>query len=172
MASSRVPERLTWAVELLDIDPEDQVLEIGCGPGVAVALVCERLAGGRITALDRSAVAISRATQRNAEHVASGKAVLRQVDLAELAPTGQRFDKIFAVNVNLFWVRAADAELRRIKELLRPGGVLHLVYEPPSQKRATQVADTVTRVLADHGFATEVRIGSQPSLLSITARPT
>jgi len=111
MSSRSVPRRVHWAVQLLDVFSGDEILEIGCGPGVAVSLVCDRLAGGRITAVDRSAIAIQRATHRNAGHVASGKAVLRQADLAGLALGGQHFDKVFAINVNLFWARPADAEL-------------------------------------------------------------
>ena len=54
MVDPRVPERLRWAVQLLDISPHDDILEIG--PGGSVSLICEQLAAGRITiATPRSA---------------------------------------------------------------------------------------------------------------------
>ncbi|HEX3211952.1 MAG TPA: methyltransferase domain-containing protein, partial [Actinomycetota bacterium] len=80
-----VPERIRWAVQVLDPAPGDQLLEIGCGPGVAVAAVCQRLRDGRVVAIDRSATAIARATRRNADCIASGRAVLRAVALEDLA---------------------------------------------------------------------------------------
>lgn len=175
MVDPSVPERLRWAVQLLDIAPADEILEIGSGPGVSVSLVCGQLADGHITAIDRSATAVQRATKRNADYVASGKAVVHQLDLADVelvrwALAGQRFDKVFAVNVNLFWVRPADAELQLIKDLLGPGGVVHLVYEPPGKQQASRVAEAVTAALANRGFATASTIARSPSLLSISGR--
>ena len=49
-----VSERLRTIVEQLEIEPDDCVLEIGCGHGVAAAFVCERLEDGHLTAIDRS----------------------------------------------------------------------------------------------------------------------
>jgi predicted O-methyltransferase YrrM len=150
MVDPRVPERLRWVVQLLDTSPNDEILEIGPGPGVSVSLVCGQLAAWRITAIERSATAIQRATKRNADHVASGKAVFQHLDLANVdlvrrALSGQRFDKVFAVTINLFRARLADAELQLIKDLLRPGSVVHLVYETPGEEQASRVANSLRR---------------------------
>jgi protein-L-isoaspartate O-methyltransferase len=40
-----IQERIRWAVETLDPGPTDHVLEVGCGPGVAAAPICDLPAG-------------------------------------------------------------------------------------------------------------------------------
>jgi SAM-dependent methyltransferase len=65
---SRASERQRRAVEELDIQPGDRVLELGCGHGVAASLVCDNLGpGGHLTAIDRSPKMIEAASSRNAE---------------------------------------------------------------------------------------------------------
>jgi len=64
VVSSKPAARLVWAVETMDVQPGDRVLELGCGHGVAVTLVCEKLDGGSIVAIDRSPKMI--AAQRGA----------------------------------------------------------------------------------------------------------
>jgi cyclopropane fatty-acyl-phospholipid synthase-like methyltransferase len=168
-------------VERLSPGPDDQLLEIGCGPGVAVTLLCERLVGGRIVAIDRSATAISRATQRNAEHIAAGRAVLRTVALEELQPCdvlagAQRFDKIVAINVNLFWVRSPTKELDLLKRLLGPDGALYLVYGYGGRHRQGKVGENTSRIpealtghLTERGFTVEVQQG--PGMVCVVASP-
>lgn len=60
------------------------MLEIGCGSGVAVAMICDRLVEGRMLAIDRSSIQIERARCRNEAHLASGRLSLDSVELAEL----------------------------------------------------------------------------------------
>src|SRR5688500_14126706 len=59
-AARMVPERTTYAVEKLDVQPDDRILEIGCGRGMPAELICARLKHGSLTAIDRSAVASKR----------------------------------------------------------------------------------------------------------------
>src|SRR5687768_13815854 len=101
--SENIPPLIAWAVATLEFAPDDRLLEIGCGRGVAVALVCERLDSGTILAIDRSAVAIKAAEQRNATHVAAGKAAFRRAVFADADLGDARFDRIFAIRVNFFW---------------------------------------------------------------------
>ncbi|MEV4221888.1 methyltransferase domain-containing protein [Nonomuraea sp. NPDC049725] len=76
-----VPERLAWAVDTLGVQAGERILEIGCGRGVAVELACD--AGATVTAIDRSATMIEAARQRNAHHVAAGRAILRTAALTD-----------------------------------------------------------------------------------------
>jgi hypothetical protein len=65
--------------------------------------------------IDRSATAIERTRGRNPEHVSSGRLALETVDLRDFEARGRRFDKVFAVNVNVFWTTRATQELARAR---------------------------------------------------------
>lgn len=170
----RVPERIAWAVELLDVHPDHRILEFGCGNGVAAALAADRLAGGRgqVVAIDRSATAIERARTRTAHHVEAGRVELRCVDLAGFRGEPHTFDTAFGVNVNVFWTSPADAELDTLATALRPGGTLHLIYEGPPRAGPPDVGPAVAGRLESHGFAATVVVGGGPSgrMLCITGR--
>jgi ubiquinone/menaquinone biosynthesis C-methylase UbiE len=126
-----VSDRLLKVVDELDIQPRDRVLEIGCGQGVAATYVCERLAEGRLTAVDRSPKMIEVAERRNAEHVAAGKAEFLVAELEDLNLGERRFDKIFAVRVGVFHREPGRAHAL-VKPWLAPGGTVTTVFDPPA----------------------------------------
>jgi ubiquinone/menaquinone biosynthesis C-methylase UbiE len=125
-----VSDRLRRVVEQLDVRPDDRVLEIGCGHGVAATFVCERLETGTYTAIDRSPKMIAAAAHRNAASVDAGKAEFLVATLEELDLGDRRFDKVFAVRVGLFH-REPERAHALAARWLAPGGTLLPVFDPP-----------------------------------------
>ncbi len=130
-------ERLRSVVEQLDIRPDDRVLEIGCGHGVAATLVCERLEGGHLTAVDRSAKMIQAATRRNARYIEAGRAEFLVATLEDLDLGDRCFDKIFAVRVGLFH-RDPERARGTVERWLAPGGSLFVFFDQPTAPGASQ----------------------------------
>jgi trans-aconitate methyltransferase len=156
---STVPERVRWAVEVVDPGPADQVLELGFGPGVAAALVCERLTTGHLLAIDRSPVAVARTAARNADHVAAGRPTVLKSTVEDL--DASEVDKAFSVNVNVFWTKQLDRELAALRRALSPGAELFVLYGTgPAGSRS--VTPVIAEALADNGFV-EVRTLESPA---------
>ena len=143
--ASKPSERFVWAVDTLAPDPADRVLEVGCGHGVAVSLVCEQLTSGRITAIDRSPKMIELATRRNREHIAGGRAVLKTAALEQVDLGNERFDKVFAFNVAPFWLQPTDA-LGIVGRHLAPDGAVYLFWDARHTQpgRAHDLADQLS----------------------------
>jgi ubiquinone/menaquinone biosynthesis C-methylase UbiE len=123
-------ERLRAVVREPAIQPDDRVLEIGCGHGIAATLVCEQLEQGRLTAVDRSQKMVDAATVRNAAHVEAGRAEFLVASLEDMDLGERRFDKVFAVRVGLFH-REPERARRLVEPWLAPGGVIRAVYDSP-----------------------------------------
>lgn len=150
--AKRIPDRLSWAVQTLAVDPADRLLEVGCGAGVAVSLICEKLVGGKIVAIDRSEAMIKKAQHANRQSVNTGKSIFQTTSLAEADFGTERFNKIFAVNVNVFWQQPAR-ELRLIKTILEPEGSVYLFYQPPHAGKVREIVEKSRKNFLAYGFA-------------------
>jgi SAM-dependent methyltransferase len=72
-------QRNSWAVSLLDVQPTDRILEIGFGPGLAIAELSRRIGdSGHVYGVDHSDVMLQTATRRNASAIAAGRVTLRR----------------------------------------------------------------------------------------------
>lgn len=147
-----IADRIIWAVDVLAVTPSDRLLEIGCGHGTAVSLICRSLADGRITAMDRSDKMIRIAENKNAEHISAGRASFLTASLHEANLNPNRFHKIFAVNVNLFWTNS-DCGLDIIKESLLPGGAVYVFNQPPAASKLQYIAERTSNNLISAGLA-------------------
>lgn len=144
-------DRFRWALEVLPIQPNDRVLEVGCGHGVALSLVGARLSAGHVLGIDRSAKMTALAKKRNAALVRAGRVAVRTGALAEVELGHDPFDLTFAIDVALF-ARDADRELARLRTAIRSGGAMYLFYESPSAAHVEGFATGATANLERHGF--------------------
>ena len=148
-------KRNRWAVELLALQPTERALELGCGPGVALAALARRAAQGLVVGVDHSEVMLRQARRRNAAAVRAGRVRLVHASVESLDLTGGPFDAALAVNTVGFWTEPAD-RLRDIRGMLRPGGRIASVSQPrcPGATPATSAAaaDELAALLLAAGF--------------------
>ncbi|MBI3992905.1 MAG: class I SAM-dependent methyltransferase [Candidatus Lambdaproteobacteria bacterium] len=157
-------ERNRWTVALLDVRPQDRVLEIGFGPGIAIAAVAERLAGGQVLGVDHSTVMVHQAARRDARAVADGRVRLVLGDVADVPAEAGPFQKILAVNAVMFWGEPV-LRLRELRARLAPGGTLALTLQPRAPKAtdadAQRAGEHLVAQLREAGFA-QVRLETLP----------
>lgn len=170
MVAETIPARIRWAVDVMDVQPHDHVLEIGCGAGAAAELICSRLETGRLFAIDRSESGVDRTKRRNAAAIKAGRLTVRQIDLATLRVPVKRLTKVFAFNVNLFWVRACAEEVALLHERVLPGGAVHLFYETSRPEDVPKVVTQASAALTDGGFRVSVVDAKQPPVVGIIGR--
>jgi SAM-dependent methyltransferase len=169
-------QRNRWAVSLLAVRPADQVLEIGFGPGVAVAELV-RAGAGHVYGIDHSAVMLRQASRRNAAAIRAGLVTLINAPADQLPPAlDGPFDAILAVNSLGFWPAPAErlAELRR---RLAPGGRIAIVSQPrchgATAGTSRSAAEEIETLLRSAGFprlSTET-LPLSPPVIFVLARP-
>jgi ubiquinone/menaquinone biosynthesis C-methylase UbiE len=170
MAKTLIPPRIKWAVDLMDPQPGDSILEIGCGPGAAAELICERLETGKLFAIDRSESGVDRTRRRCAKYVDAGRLTVRQIDLATLRVPVKRLHKVFAFNVNLFWVRACRDEVALLHERVLPGGAVYLFYEANRPELVPNIVKKTSEALVRGGFRVSVVEQKAPAVVGIIGR--
>jgi trans-aconitate methyltransferase len=170
MALQTVPPRIRWAVDLMDVQPSDHVLEIGCGPGAGAELICERLETGKLFAIDRSESGVDRTKRRCAKYIEAGRLTVRQIDLATLRVPVKRLTKVFAFNVNLFWVRECADEVALLHERVLPGGSVYLFYDATRADQVPMMIEKASAALQQSGFRISVVEQKTPAVVGIIGR--
>lgn len=167
MVLQTIPARIRWSVDLMDVQPDDHVLEIGCGPGAGAELICSRLETGKLFAIDRSESGVDRTKRRCAQYVDAGRLTVRQIDLATLRVPVKRLTKVYAFNVNLFWVRDCADEIALLHERLLPGGKVFLYYEATRAEDVPQMIERTSASLAAGGFRVQVVQRKVPACVGV-----
>ena len=167
MAQQHVPEN-EWTVGLLDVQPDDHILEIGFGPGIAIELLLPKLPNGKIAGIDYSQTMVEAARRRNRKAVQSGRLDLRWGEAHQLPFDDASFNHVFSIHSIYFWPEPRHS-LQEIRRVLKPSGTLVLTILPADEAEDTTgtlefkpySGGELQGLLIDAGF-TDVRIERDP----------
>jgi SAM-dependent methyltransferase len=114
-------------VGVLDVQPGDDVLELGYGPGGLIRLLAERTDATSIRGVDPSPEMRDQASRHNRKAMRAGRV---RLDLGTADRTGlpdASVDRVVSVNNIAIWpdLEAAVAELHRV---IRPGGTVVIAW--------------------------------------------
>jgi ubiquinone/menaquinone biosynthesis C-methylase UbiE len=82
-----------WVSDLLEVGPNDRVLEVGFGPGVIIQRLAELAAAGHVAGVDQSREMVEQARARNATAIRDGRVDLRHGSVENLPFDDDSFDK-------------------------------------------------------------------------------
>ena len=170
--------RTAWTTDLLEIAPDDRVLEIGCGPGIALRDIAARLDTGTVTGIDHSDVMIDQARARNLAELQDGKVRLRHGSLDDLADVGTGYTKALAINV-LQFQPSISAACAKIAAVMAEDGVLAITYQPRTRRAthgdAAAFGDHLAVALSHAGFVDirmeEMALRPAPAICVIGRKP-
>jgi ubiquinone/menaquinone biosynthesis C-methylase UbiE len=152
-------------IGLLEVRPQDRVLEVGFGPGVAIELLA-RVPARRVVGVDPSTEMLEQAAVRNAAGVASGRVELQQGSVQRLPFADATFDKALAINSMQVWPDVV-AGLRELRRVLAPSGRIALGFTPYSGQSRTGVVE----MLAAARFAKAHLVESQTAFGALATKP-
>jgi ubiquinone/menaquinone biosynthesis C-methylase UbiE len=159
--------RNQWAVSLLDAQPQEHILEIGFGPGLAIRALAQTTAAAFIAGVDDSLVMVHQAGKRNAAAIRSGRVALQHSSVAHLPYPDATFHKVLAVNSLHHWP-APIANLSEVRRVLKPNGLVAIVEQPRGAATDEQMrvrADELATLLVAAGFQ-NIRQTFQPMRLA------
>ena len=131
-------ERSSLAVEKLDPQPGDKVLEIGFGPGVTIQKIFNECEDVFIAGIDVSEVMVKQASNRNRKYINENKALIKRGSVENIPFEENYFDKAIVINVCHFFPDPVE-NFKEIKRVLKPGGTLLNVFQPRMAKSIDDV---------------------------------
>lgn len=130
-------------VDLLRPRAGERILDLGCGTGHLTAKIAE--SGATVVGLDSSTSMIAQARQNFPAH----RFVLADArDFRGSLPPGEPFDAVFS-NAALHWIHDAEAVVRCVAAVLRPGG--RFVLEMGAKGNIERIRQTIEDVLRKAG---------------------
>lgn len=131
--------------EIMAVQPDDCILEIGCGTGKLIKLMANKIETGFIEGIDFSSAMMRIARKRNKRHIARGTVTLVEANFDEKPAINPEFTKVCTVNTLYFW-NHPEHTVQQVIRLLEPGGRFVMGFEDFGQLRQRKLDRDVFRL--------------------------
>lgn len=118
----------TWGLSHWTVNPNDTILDIGCGGGRTIHTLSQNVTSGKVYGVDYSETALECAAEYNAAEIAANKVKVINASVECLPFSDQTFDKIVTVESFYFWPSPVD-NLREVRRVLKIGGTFLLIAD-------------------------------------------
>jgi SAM-dependent methyltransferase len=119
--TTKTIEHARWTADLLEVQPDDRILEVGFGNGTNLALLAQRASRGRVAGAEVSETAMEMASKRNAAAIAEGRVTLHRTSGGALPFDDGTFDKACTI-ATAYVIADPGAVFRDMHRVLAPGG--------------------------------------------------
>ena len=147
--------------EILDLQIDDRVLEVGFGPGKLINEMADITIEGFIEGIDFSQVMLKQASKVNKHHILKGKVRLQKGDCSALPFDDEFFNKLCSSNTLYFW-KEPDKYFREMFRVIKHGGKIVIGFRDDKQMSrlnlsedifSTYSLDEVVSFLSKAGFS-------------------
>jgi len=142
-----VKARAAWAVDLLDLSDEDQVLEVGFGNGFALELMAGQIPLGSLVGIDQSSLMVKRASDRLVHFKEDLPLALITASIEDPPKLEQKFSRVLASNSMMYWPDKQKC-LRIIKSMMLPDSKLLMVYQPTDPNSTEEATRRTGRAMS------------------------
>ncbi len=115
-----------WGLKHLDINPDDIILDVGCGGGININRMAKQ--AKMVYGVDYSIESVKLSREVNRQEIHDGKVKVLEGNVAKLPFEDNTFDIVTAFETVYFW---PDIEkcFGEVKRVLKPGGIFLIGME-------------------------------------------
>ncbi len=114
-----------WTIELLNLQEDEDILEIGCGAGYAMKLLLNQPSVHKVIGLDLSKTLLHSSSIRNQMAIRKERAQVVLGNVHKLPFKDKQFSKVFSIHSAYFWENLPEA-MAEIYRVLKPNGTVSI----------------------------------------------
>jgi SAM-dependent methyltransferase len=117
-----------WGLEHVEIEPDFEILDVGCGGGRTVQKLARAASAGRVVGVDYSVGSVEASRATNAAEIRSGRVEIQQASVSRLPLADSSFDLVTAIETHYYWPDL-PGDIREVLRVTKPGGAFAVIAE-------------------------------------------